>query len=329
VFSTSYLYNQSGSNFDQARTGFSMSATRPFRTFHHIGVSYELANSRTSSVAPVIQEFFSTLATRDQDASSYFARRLTTTYSFNSVNNPITPTKGYSFSASLESAGRFLGGNVNFYRPSFEFKAYKPVNHGRNTIAMRFSGSHVQAFANKSVPFYERFFMGGDYDLRGFDFRSVGPIAFISRTADTVNGSTGETVKVPFDDIVHVGGDTQAVFNLEYRIPLVRSITLAPFVDIGNSWVINSKSLLRQVTDPRGQASLQGVNFLPGTNSGLRVSAGVELQITMPIINLPLRLIFAFNPSRIDRTYVGPSAGTPLSIQQPSQGFRFSIGKTF
>src|SRR5262249_2661047 len=192
VFSTSYLYNQSGSNFDQARTGFSLSATRPFRSFHHLGVSYELANSRTSSVAPVIQEFFSTLATRDQDASSSSPRRLTTTYSFNTVNNPTPPTKGYSLSASLESAGRFLGGNVNFYRPSFEFKAYKPVNHGRNTLAMRFSGSHVQAFANKSIPLYERFFLGGDYDLRGFDFRSVSPVAFISRTMDSVNASTGD-----------------------------------------------------------------------------------------------------------------------------------------
>src|SRR5262245_39229922 len=329
LFSTSYRYNQSGLNFDQARRGFNVSATRPFRTFHHLGVSYQLDNSHTSSVDPATQEFFSTLATGDQNASSYFARRLTTTYSFNSVNNPFTPTKGYSFVTSLESAGAFLRGNVNFYRPSFEFKAFKPVNHGRNTLAMRLSGSYVQAFANKSIPFYERFYLGGDYDLRGFDFRSVGPVAFIRRTMDSVNASTGEVVKVPYDDIVHVGGDTQAVFNFEYRIPIAGPITLAPFVDVGNSWVINSKSLLRQVTDPLGQTSLQNVHFLSGTNSGLRVSTGLELQITMPVIHMPFRLIFALNPSRINQTYVGPSAGTPLSIKEPFQGFRFSIGKTF
>jgi len=144
-----------------------------------------------------------------------------------------------------------------------------------------------------------------------------------------VNASTGEVVKVPFDDIVHVGGDTQALFNFEYRIPIAKPITLAPFVDIGNSWVLNSKALSRQVSDSLGQVSLQNINFLPGTNSGLRVSTGVELQITLPVINLPLRLIFALNPSRIDRTYIGPSAGTPVSIQQPFQGFRFAIGKTF
>jgi len=329
LFSTSYRYNQSGLNFDQARKGFNLSTTRPFRTFHRFGMTYQLDNSRTSSVDPATQEFFSTLTTGDQNASSYFARRLITSYSFNSINNPFKPTKGHSFTTSLESAGGLLGGNVNFYRPSFEFKTFKPVNHGRNTIAMRFSGSYVQAFPNKSVPFYERFFMGGDYDLRGFDFRSVGPIAFISRTRDAVNASTGEVVKVPFDDIVHVGGDTQALFNFEYRIPIAKLITLAPFVDVGNSWVLNSKALSRQVTDSLGQVSLQNINFLSGTNSGLRVSTGLELQITMPIINLPLRLIFALNPSRIDRTFIGPSAGTPVSVQQPFQGFRFSIGKTF
>jgi outer membrane protein insertion porin family len=217
---------------------------------------------------------------------------------------------------------------VNFYRPSFEFKAFKPVNHGRNTLAMRLSGSYVQAFANKSIPFYERSFLGGDYDLRGFDFRSVSPIAFISRTRDTVDASTGDVIKVPYDDIVHVGGDTQAVFNFEYRIPIAGPITLAPFVDIGNSWVINSKSLLRQVTDPLGQTSLQNVKLLSGTNSGLRVSTGLELQITMPVINIPFRLIFALNPNRINQSYVGPT-GTPLSIHQPFQGFKFTIGKTF
>jgi outer membrane protein insertion porin family len=329
LFSTSYHYNQSGLNFDQARRGFDVSASRPFRTFHHLGVSYQLDNSHTSSVDPAIQEFFSTLATRDQNASSYFARRLTTTYSFNSVNNPLTPTRGYSFVTSLESAGTFLGGNVNFYRPSFEFKAFKPVNHGRNTLAMRLSGSYMQAFANNSIPFYERFFLGGDYDLRGFDFRSVSPVAFISRTMDSVNAATGEVTKVPYDDIVHVGGDTRATFNFEYRIPIAGPVTLAPFVDVGNSWVLNSKSLLRQVTDPLGQTSLQNVKFLSGTNSGLRVSTGLELQITMPIINLPFRLIFALNPNRINQTYIGPSAGTPLSIKQPFQGFKFTIGKTF
>jgi outer membrane protein insertion porin family len=171
--------------------------------------------------------------------------------------------------------------------------------------------------------------MGGDFDLRGFDFRSVGPIAFINRSTTTVDPTTGVSTTVPFDDIVHVGGDTQGLFNFEYRIPITGPFTLAPFLDVGNTWVLNRNALLRNVTDSLGQVSAQSVNLLPGTNSGLRISTGVELQITLPVINLPMRLIFAVNPSRIDRTYIGPTVGTPINVQQPFQGFRFSIGKTF
>jgi outer membrane protein insertion porin family len=332
LFSNSYHYDQSGLNglnFNESRRGFSLSASRPLRTFHRLGVTYQFDNSFTSSIDPATQEFFSTLAAGNQTTSGYFARRLMTTYSFNSTNHPITPTKGYSFSTSLESVGGFMGGNVNFYRPSFEFKAYKPVNHGRNTLAMRVSGAYMQPFANQNVPFYERLFMGGDFDLRGFDFRSVGPIAFVSRSTTTVDPTTGVSTTVPFDDIVHVGGDTQGLFNFEYRIPITGPFTLAPFFDVGNTWVLNRNALLRNVTDSLGQVSAQSVNLLPGTNSGLRISTGVELQITLPIINLPMRLIFAVNPSRIDRTYIGPTVGTPINVQQPFQGFRFSIGKTF
>jgi outer membrane protein insertion porin family len=140
----------------------------------------------------------------------------------------------------------------------------------------------------------------------------------MSRTVDGVR----------YDDLVRTGGDTQAVFNLEYRIPIVGPITLAPFVDVGNSWVVNKNALRRQVTNAGGLTEFESVNLLPGTNSGLRMSTGVELQVTLPIIHLPFRMIFAYNPSRIDRTYIGPT-GTPLSVQEPSRGFKFSIGKTF
>jgi outer membrane protein insertion porin family len=319
LFSTRYQYDSSSQNLDQKRSGFSVSSSYPLRVFHRIGLAYQLDNSRIASVDDATREFFTTLATGDQNVSTYFTRRLTSSYAFNSVNSPNKPTNGYSFVASMESAGGLLGGNVNFYRPSIEFKLFKPLQGGRNTLALRVSGSYVHGFANKSVPFYERLFMGGDYDLRGFDYRSISPIAFLRREKDGV----------AYDDMVRVGGDTQAVLNFEYRIPIGGPVTVAPFVDVGNSWVLDSKALRRLVTNALGQRQLEDVGFLSGTNRGLRASTGVELQITMPVINLPLRLIFALNPSRIDKTYYGPTAGTPLSVREPARGFKFTIGKTF
>jgi outer membrane protein insertion porin family len=319
LFSTNFQYDQSGLFLSQRRSGFNLSSSHPLSAFQRLGLSYQLDNSHISSVDAATQGFFSTLATGPQNVSSYLSKRVISTYTLNTVNNPNWPTKGHSLTASMETAGGLLGGNVSFYRPSFEYRAFKPVNRGRNTLALRLSGSFVRGFSNKSVPFYERFFMGGDYDLRGMDFRSVSPIAFITSTTDGVQ----------HDDILRVGGDTQALLNFEYRIPIAGPITLAPFVDVGNSWVLDTKSLRRQVSDALGNMQAQNVRFLPGSNSGIRVSTGVELQITMPLINLPFRLIFAVNPTRINQTYVGPNFGNPISIREPFQGFKFTIGKTF
>ena len=131
-----------------------------------------------------------------------------------------------------------MGGDINFYRPSGEFRYYKPVNNGRNTLAIRAMGSFIQSFTNLSVPFYERMFVGGDFDIRGFDFRTLTPISFITRTLPVTDPITSKTVNKPYDDIVYVGGDTQAIFNLEYRIPLIgQTVSLVPFLDTGNTWV--------------------------------------------------------------------------------------------
>src|SRR5206468_286186 len=172
-----------------------------------------------------------------------------------------------SLPATSEFTGGFLGGNVNYVRPTLDYRYFKPMNKGRNILAVRFLGSHVQGFGGVSVPYYQRFFMGGDFDIRGFDFRAISPIAFVVRNVATIDPETGNTVMRPFDDIVYVGGDTQGVLNLEYRIPLVGNIvTMAPYFDAGNAWVIKKEQLQREFFDSDGTIRTEGVKFLPGTN---------------------------------------------------------------
>lgn len=59
------------------------------------------------------------------------------------------------------------------------------------------------------------------------------------------------------------------------------------------------------------------------------MSTGVELQVVLPVLNAPFRLIFAVNPARIDRTYIGPATGAPITIHEPSHDFKFTVGRTF
>ena len=194
---------------------------------------------------------------------------------------------------------------------------------------MRVMGSFVQSFTNLSLPFYERFFDGGDFDIRGFDFRTLSPISFITRALPVTNPTTGQTVTKNFDDIVYVGGDTQFIFNLEYRIPLIgHVVSLVPFMDTGNTWVLKPAELERKIVTP-GLIQNLPAQFLPGTNSGLRMSTGIKFQVIMPVLNAPFRVDFAFNPARIDQNFVGPVTGTPFGIHQPSHDFKFTVGRTF
>jgi len=104
---------------------------------------------------------------------------------------------------------------------------------------------------------------------------------------------------------------------------------LAPFIDIGNSWVTNKAQLRRRITDSDGNVTFEEVKFLPGTNSGIRMSAGAELQVVMPVINAPFRLIFAYNPYRIDDTFFGPATGRPFAFREQLRAIKFTVGRTF
>ena len=47
----------------------------------------------------------------------------------------------------------------------------------------------------------------------------------------------------------------------------------------------------------------------------MTTSTGVELRFTMPVLNVPFRLIYAWNPNR--------------AYYQPRTAFKFAVGTTF
>jgi len=333
-------------NFEQSRIGFNLYGSYPLRLFpdksrraaQRLGLSFQFENSDTNAVNDATRLYFLAINSQEgqsfspdvgSDFETFRSRKITPTFTWSTVNNPQFPSQGQSFTTSFEWTGGFLGGNVNFYRPTFEYRFFKPSTRRRNVIAFRFMTSHVSGFSGVSAPFYERFYMGGDFDIRGFDFRSVSPISWLTDPLDERDPLTGEVTQRPFDKFVYVGGDTQAVANLEYRIPLVGPITMAPFLDIGNSWVTKKDQLQRQVSLSDGTIQLQGPQFLPGTNSGVRASTGLEFQVVMPVINAPFRLIFVHNPIRLDREFFSPSTGMPFAIREPKWDFKFTVGRTF
>jgi outer membrane protein insertion porin family len=321
-------------NFNQSRKGFTVFSSYPMALFQRIGVTFQFADSSTDAVNQATAQYFEGVqqyqgqgfAQSGGSFSDFRTRSITPNYVWNTVNNPSFPTRGQSFSMSAQFTGGFLGGNVNYYRPVIEYRGFKPMNGGRNTLAFRLQTSHISGFSRTSAPFYERFRLGGDFDVRGFDFQALIPMAWVeSSVTDPATGITFVR-----DSLAWIGGDTMAVANLEYRIPLVGYMfTLAPFLDVGNTWAIRKEQLRRQIVLPDGTARSEEVRFVPGTNSGLRASTGIELQVMMPVINAPFRVMYYYNPLRLDRTVTGPLSGTQFQIRQEDRGFKFTVGRTF
>jgi len=328
-------------NFEQKGSGFNVFGSYPFRIWNRFGLNFGINHSQTSEINAATKDYFSAVKTQQEQSflstagggafSDFHAHTLIPSFSRNRTNGPaISPTSGYSLSTTFEYTGGPLGGTVNYLRPTLDYRMFHPMNKGRNTLAVRFLSSFVTGFRGTAVPYYQRFFLGGDFDIRGFDFRQIGPIAHVVRTINAVDPETGNLVSRPFDDVVYVGGDTQGVMNVEYRIPIIgRVFTMAPFFDIGNAWVARKNQLTRQVVNSEGVLTTEQVVFLPGTNSGFRTSTGVELQVMMPVINAPFRLIFAFNPNRIHSQFYGSATGLPFRIDEKAHDFKFTVGRTF
>jgi len=328
-------------NYDQRQNGFSVYSSYPLRVFNRfarVGLTYQFTNSDTSSINPATEAYFQAVMAQPNDSfastvgtgfNTFRARKVTPSFTYSTVDNPNFPTNGRSFSGSMEFTGGPLGGNVNMLRPAFEVRFYKPHTKRRNVFAVRLMGSHVQGFHGLTVPFYERYMIGGEYDIRGFENRALSPISFVTRNLPAIDPETGGTTTRPYDDIAYVGGDTQGVLNFEYRIRIIGPVTVAPFFDIGNSWVTRKQELTRTFINPDGTISKEGAKFLKGTNSGFRASTGVELGVVLPMFNVPFRLIFGYNPLKLSDTSFGPTTGLPFTLIQKNTIVKFSIGRTF
>ena len=280
------------------------------------------------------------------------------------------------------------------------------------------------------MPAYSRYFLGSENDIRGYDSRSIGPVApfdtFITsrnvvvatnafgtadqnhgldprdrdeiKTIGEVTGIGGANPALFSRNYRFIGGDTQLLANVEYRIPLFGPATMALFGDIGSVFnlrktahqVINSEFLaddtflgpgrltaLGLINTPVLESSFGSILYYRGRvmtktdfinefcrgnrfgcptslspqvqqlflrgevqqNSQLRVSdskfgklkdykatVGVEFRVQVPIVNVPFRLIYFYNPN----AKFGVTEELPgIFLPGRRNGFKFTVGRTF
>jgi outer membrane protein insertion porin family len=187
--------------------------------------------------------------------------------------------------------------------------------------------------------------MGGENDVRGFDIRSISPIAFLpNANAITLTNPDGTPVPknplnprqgnwlvpIPVDQIVFPGGDLSIWTNLEYRITIAGPVAIAPFLDTGIDPIIRRSQLqIAQVQYDTvistyfgcpaldaGYACVGGARLNPPPSQQLQVlgqtdwrpraSTGLELQMFLPVVNAPFRIYWAYNPLRLDEGAMPP-----------------------
>jgi outer membrane protein insertion porin family len=244
-------------------------------------------------------------------------------YVYNSVDHPIFPTEGKRLTMSLDLAG--LGGNTKFVNPRIEGIWYwKHTN--RTSLGMRLQGEYIRPYGNTvALPIFEKLFLGGEYSMRGFDIRSVGP-------RDPISG-------------IVVGGNKSILANAEYLISIAGPVRLVLFADAGQVRDAGDNFAWKEpvyrfefpeppfaVTDPFAPPGLLTPDPPPGVIlptrvkagelSAFKTSIGAEIRFFMPVLNVPFRLIFAMNPSR---------GGVFDNSLQPEKRFkfRFAVGSTF
>lgn len=126
----------------------------------------------------------------------------------------INTTNGQRAEFDTEVAGGPLGGDENYYSMEFRGADFLPLFQTQTQVLSLIGRLGVkQSFGDsKTVPYYDRFFLGGPNDLRGFEYRDVGP-----------RDVTGEPI----------GGKSYGMFTAEYTADIVSPIRFAIFYDAG------------------------------------------------------------------------------------------------
>jgi outer membrane protein insertion porin family len=340
-------------NFQQNSAGFTAFSSFPLRrTFARLGFTYSYSHSSMQAFNAASESFFEAINFRGLAGPSALSGIVTSsimpTYLYNTINDAWNPTRGKYFSIALMISG--LGGNVYTATPSFEFKYYRPVRNKRSekpqAFGMHFLASTIQGYGGRVPPPFARFYIGGEYDIRGFDIRSISPLAFFPATgqvcnrdafgnpilATGANGQKGATcgsyTQFPYYTPIYPGGDTEVITNYEYHIPIAGPVTLAAFLDGGTAFVLRTNQLQIDTSIPSLQTlateypyfSLPTrLKIISATNLRPRSSTGLDLQIIMPVVNAPFHFFYGYNWLRENNVTVVPPQVLPPETMFPNQ----------
>lgn len=197
--------NYSSDVYDQREYGFDVNLRKPLGKFSSVRFDYKLEEitiyglSGTGFYSPAILDA----------KGNYLKSSVSATFTYDTRDSLFLTRKGEHVDFTAYTSG--LGGDVKDY--GFDLNAAKYYLMPYDTI-LSFSGelATVASFGGGGVPIFDRLYLGGANNLRGFKYRDVGP-----------KDQFGEPI----------GGNTLARATVEYTFPIIERVRGAAFYDIG------------------------------------------------------------------------------------------------
>ncbi len=223
---------------------------------------------------------------------------------FDSTTGTGASTRGFRASYVHTFSGSSFLRSLDSTADSFQYARHvnDPWTHGRNSFAFMFQASTVRPRGDSPL-FLERRLFPGDESVRGFQRGNLSPWAIVPGNSAC--------------PLQPAGADTLLGFSSEYRVPIRGGLSGVAFMDLG--WTHLSPLEASQLGD--------GARLLQETNGLLRMSLGGELRLQLPMIRQPARLIFAWNPLRLNDALLGSSSLFHLS--DPRCAVHFALGSLF
>ncbi len=164
----------------------------------------------------------------------------------NTVDSPLTPSRGSLYLVSCKFAGGILGGDVDLIKPRFEWSLFKPIikNH---SLGFHIEYQFNKHFGDAEIPYWERFYLGGERSIRGYNIYSIGP-----------RNENGQ----------NLGGEKSFVFNAEYIMPVGGPLYFILFYDAGNAYGPDQKVSMK---DMYTSAGLEVRIFIPAVRVPFRL----------------------------------------------------------
>ncbi|MDE3083716.1 MAG: outer membrane protein assembly factor BamA [Verrucomicrobiota bacterium] len=206
AFRTSSDFNSSF--YEEIDTGITVYLRKRLFEFVDAQLSYTFQTIDIANVDPsaslLIQSFAGT--TKESKVGLQLVR--------DTRNKLINTTAGNRAEFDTTLATNLLGGNENYYAFEFRGAQYYPIFEAQGQVLSFIArAGTIDSYGNTSiVPYFDRFFLGGPYTLRGFDYREVGP--------KDINSEP-------------VGGNTYGMTTVEYSVDVVNPVRFAIFYDAG------------------------------------------------------------------------------------------------